>query len=105
MREKYVTNRVNQSEVFGGLIEIDVMDFQNCVCKCSNSHTCMCVNDEHAKFISVYPLLANKAAEVLAALKVHCNTHGYPKEILYDSGKDCHNLRMKLCKILCKRMT
>jgi len=33
-------------------------------------------------------------AEVLAALKVYCNTHGHLKEILYDSGKDCCNLRM-----------
>ena len=62
------------------------MDFRNCACKWVTS-----VNDRHTKFVTAYPLHGKKATQVLATPKVYCNTHGHPKQLLCDNGREFKN--------------
>ena len=99
--QKTVTSRVKlvtkplQSPEFLALIEIDLMDFRNCPCDCSQSHTwAMNIIDHHTKYITVVPLHQKTADEVLSNLTNYCYTYGFPRKIITDNGKEFKNHKM-----------
>ena len=97
-----VTSRVKlvdkpfQSPTFLSLLEIDLMDFRNCPCDCTEKHTwAMNITDHHTEYVYVTPLKAKSANEVLTGCKRYCYTYGFPKKILTDNGKEFANKKME----------
>ena len=43
------------------------------------------------KHVTLYPLTAKSGEKVLQALQEYCFTYGYPRNILYDNGKEFCN--------------
>ena len=85
-----------QSPTFLSLVEIDLMDFRNCACDCTNNHTwAMNITDHHTKYVHVSPLTDKSADEVLRAFNNYCYTYGFPKKILTDNGKEFKNKKME----------
>ena len=100
--QKTITSHVKvvtkplQSPEFLSLIEIDLMDFRNCPCDCSNTHTwAMNIIDHHTKYITVMPLHNKTADEVLSCLTNFCYTYGFRKKIITDNGGEFQNHKMK----------
>ena len=100
--QKTITSHVKvvtkplQSPEFLSLIEIDLMDFRNCPCDCSNTHTwAMNIIDHHTKYITVMPLHNKTTDEVLSCLTNFCYTYGFPKKIITDNGGEFQNHKMK----------
>ena len=55
-----------QSPTFLSLLEIDLMDFRNCPCDCTEKHPwAMNITDHHTKYVYLTPLKAKSADEVL----------------------------------------
>ena len=102
--QKTITNHVKvvtkplQSPEFLSLIEIDLMDFRNCPCDCSKTHTwAMNIINHHTKYITVVPLHNKTADEVLSNLTNFC--YGFPRKIITDNGGEFQNHKMKkFCK-------
>ena len=62
---------------FLSLLEIDLMDFRNCPCKCIEQHTwAINIIDHHTKYVYISPLINNTADEVLRVL---LQEHGFPR--------------------------
>ena len=98
-RMKIVEKPLRSSE-FLALVEIDLMDFRNCSCDCSEPHRwAMNIIDHHTKFTHVSPLHSKNADEVVTVLKTFCYTYGFPQKILTDNGKEFKNQKMeKFCQ-------
>lgn len=104
--QQCITSRVKmvekpiQSPGFLSLLEIDLMDFRNCPCDCSEPHTwAINIIDHHTKYVYVSPLINKTADEVLRVFKTYCYTYGFPKMILTDNGKEFKNKKMEtFCK-------
>ncbi|PFX17861.1 hypothetical protein AWC38_SpisGene17802 [Stylophora pistillata] len=76
--------------------EIDLMDFRNCPCDCTEKHTwAMNITDHHTKYVYVTPLSAKPANEVLSGFKRYCYTYGFSKIILTYNGKEFANKKME----------
>lgn len=85
-----------QSPGFRSLLEIDLMDFRNCPCKCIEQHTwAINIIDHHTKYVYVSPVINKTTDEVLRVFKVYCYTYGVPRMILTDNGKEFKNQKMK----------
>ena len=85
-----------QSPTFLSLLEIDLMNFRNCPCDCTEKHTwAMNITDHHTKYVYITPLKAKSADEVLTGFKRYCYTYGFPKKILTDNGKEFANKKME----------
>ena len=100
--QQSVTSRVKlvdkpfQSPTFLSLLEIDLMDFRNYPCDCTEKHTwAMNITDHHTEYVYVTPLKAKSADEVLTGCKRYCYTYGFPKKILTDNGKEFANKKME----------
>lgn len=100
--EQSVTSRVKdvdkpiQSPTFLSLLEIDLMDFPNCPCDCTEKHTwAMNITDHHTKYVYITSLGTKSANEVLTGFKRYCYTYGFPKTILTDNGKEFANKKME----------
>ena len=101
--QQSVTNRVKlvdkpiQSSTFLSLLEIDLVNFRNCPCDCTEKHTwAMNITDHHTKYVYVTPLKPAKSAdEVLTGFERYCYTYGFPKKILPDNGKEFANKKME----------
>ena len=64
-----------QSLCFLSLLEIDLMDFRNCLRDCREPHTwAVSIMDHHTKYVYVSPLLSKTADEVLRVIKICCDT-------------------------------
>ena len=100
--QQSVTSRVKlvdkpiQSPTFIRLLEIDLMDFRNCPCDCTEKHTwAMNITDHHTKYVYVTPLKAKSANEVLTGFKRYCYIYGFLKKILADNGREFANKKME----------
>ena len=102
--QKSITSRVKlvekplEAPTFLSLLEIDLIDFRNCACRCgSREHHTWVMNliDHHTKYISIHPLKGKTGEEVLKVLGTYCYTYGYPKKILCDNGGEFRNHKME----------
>ena len=57
------------------LLEIDLIEFRNCPCDCSEPHTWVInIIDHHTKYVIVSPFINKTADEVLRVFKTYCYT-------------------------------
>ena len=104
--QKCVTSRVKtvqrplQSPLFLSLIEIDLMDFRNCECDCTEPHKwAVNITDHHTKFVYVAPIHFKSPDEVTEVLQTFCFIYGFPQKIISDNGKEFNNKKMQtFCK-------
>ena len=93
-KKRPITNPIS-AETFMSHIEIDLIDFRNVKCSCTNSHQWVLhVTDHHTKYSWLYALHNKTADEVLAKLEELFWLFGFPQTLHSDNGKEFKNKLM-----------
>ena len=98
-KKRAITNPIS-AETFMSHVEIDLIDFRNVKCSCTNSHQWVLhVTDHHTKYSWLFALQNKTAEEVLAKLKELFWLFGFPKTLHTDNGKEFkNNLMQEFCQ-------
>ena len=85
-----------QSPTFLALVEIDLTDFRNCQCNCSQQHKwAMNITDHRTKYVYTAPLKDKTANETLQVFQRYCFIYRFPKKILTDNGREFVSKKME----------
>ena len=77
-----LVDKTLQSLTFLALVEIDLVDFQNCRCNCSRQHKwAMNITDHHTKYVYTAPLKDKTADKILQVFQRYF-FYGFPKKFL-----------------------
>ena len=81
-------------------VEIDLIDFRNVKCSCTNPHQWVLhVTDHHTKYSWLFALHNKTAADVLAKLQELFWLFGFPQTLHTDNGKEFkNNLMQEFCQ-------
>ena len=99
--KKQAITKPISAETFMSHVEVDLIDFRNVKCSCTNPHQWVLhVTDHHTKYSWLFALHNKTAEEVLAKLQELFWHFGFPQTLHTDNGKEFKN---KLIQEFCQK--